>query len=183
MIPSPATYKKVAFEVYNRCPPPKEIEITSPYTCAPAVQLAGTIPRTIDFALSSTPIAGLSHLDRCVHVGYCWIPRASWLTASWTDNQGHQQWNASYRIATDQNPSWPTLEETIKEIWDTTVDLIDSKNAPWRLFIAKNKSMSCQELDGELSEATCKVCRLTEFRLASHINSVAIQHYCHCTRH
>ena len=152
VIPSPATYKKVAFEVYNRCAPPKGLDRTSPYNCAPAVQLAGTIPRTIDFALSSTPTAGLSHLDRCVHVGYCWLPHSSWLSASWTDNQGRQQWNACYRIATDQNQSWPTFQETIKEIWDTTVDLIDSKNALWRIFIAKSKSMSQQELDGKLSE-------------------------------
>ena len=152
VIPSPVTYKNVAFEVYNRCAPPKELDVTSPYTYAPAVQLAATIPRKIEFALSSTPIAGLSHLDRCVHVGYCWVPGASWLSASWTDNQGHQQWNACYRIATDQDQGWPTFEETIKEIWDTTVDLIDSKNAPWRIFIAKDKSMSQQELDSELSE-------------------------------
>ncbi|KAL8787851.1 MAG: hypothetical protein Q9195_007591 [Heterodermia aff. obscurata] len=161
VIPSPATYKKVAFEVYNRCAPPQELDLTSPYTCAPAVQLAGTIPRSIDFALSSTPIAGLSHLDRCVHVGYCWLPHASWLSASWTDNQGHQQWNACYRIATDQNQSWPTLEETIKEMWDTTIDLIGPKNAPWRIFIAKSKSMSRQELDCWLSISSQSSCNTT----------------------
>ena len=183
VIPPPATYKKVAFEVYNRCAPPKELDITSPYTCAPAVRLASTIPRTIDFALSSRPIGGLSHVDRCVHVGYCWLPQTPWLSASWTDNQGQQQWNACYRIATERNQSWPTFQDTIKEIWDTTVDLIDSKNAPWRVFIAKSTPMSRQELDSKLFGGIQEACRLTvESRVAFNLVSIIMQHKRHYPR-
>lgn len=173
IIPSPATYQKVAFEVYSRCAPCKDIE-SAPYACAPAVQLAGKIPRTIDFSLTSTPTANLSHVQRCVHVAYHWNPLAQWLSASWTDNQGCQQWNACYRIASDRTQSWPTFEEAAKEIWDTTTDMIDQKSVSRRVFIVKGSSMSRRELNGKCSRPECQAMELTSSSVALHSISTII---------
>ena len=147
VITGPAAYKKVAFEVYNRCAPLEDIDDLSPFSCAPAVQLARTIARTINLQLTSTPVAGLPHSDRCIHVGYYWDLDAQWLSASWTDSQGNLQWNACYCIATNKSQNWPTLQEAAKEVWDTTMDLINSNIVPWRVFIAKASRMSRQESD------------------------------------
>ena len=150
VIPGPAAYRRVAFQVYNRCAPLQNISDVSPFSCAPSIQLARTIPRAINLQLTSTPVAGLPHLDRCIHVGYCWVPGAHWLSVSWTDNQGSLQWSACYCVAITESRSWPTLQETAKEIWDTTMDLINTSGVPWRVYIAKAGWMSRQESSGKL---------------------------------
>lgn len=153
VIPGPGAYKKVAFQVYSRCAPLQDLGDVSPFSCAPAIQLARTIPRAINLQLTSTPVAGLPHLDRCIHVGYCWHPHANWLSVSWTDNQGSLQWSACYCVATTESRTWPTLQGASKEIWDTTMDLINTVSVPWRIYIAKIGRMSRQELDGKLLNA------------------------------
>ena len=183
IVPSPGTYKKVAFEVYSRCAPSKDIQ-SAPYACAPAVQLAGKIPRTIDFSLTSTPTANLSHAQRCIHVAYYWNPHAQWLSASWTDNLGCQQWNACYRIATDRTQSWPTFEEAAKEIWDTTTDIIDSKTLFRRVFLVKGSSMSRHELNSKRSRLTRQAIKLISSSMAlRNISTIAIQDQCHSARY
>ena len=179
VIPSPGTYKKVAFEVYSRCAPCKDIE-SAPYACAPAVRLAGKIPRTIDFNLNLTPTANLSHAQRCIHVAYYWNPDAQWLSASWTDTLGCQQWNACYRIATDRTQSWPTFGEAAKEIWDTTTDMIDSKTLSRRVLLVKGSSMSQHEMNGKRSRLEYQAIELTSSSMALRSNSTdGIQNQCH----
>ena len=149
VVPSLATFRETAFEIYNKCAPHRAQCLTSAHDCAPAVQLAAPIPRAIDFSLASTPIMGLSRMDRRSHVGYYWDPHRQWLSASWTDNQGFQQWNACYRIKLDRKERWPSVHEVIKEIWDTTMDLIDSNSAPWQIFVAKGGVIHRWERDGK----------------------------------
>ena len=148
VIPEPSAYRKAAFEIYSRCAPLRNHDEVSPFFCAPAILLARTIPRTINLQFTTTPVAGLPHSDRCIHVGYCWNPHTQWLSASWTDAQGSLQWSACYCVATTQTPRWPTLQEVAREVWDTTMDLINSNSVPWKVYIAKGSRMSKQELDG-----------------------------------
>ena len=166
VIPEPAAYRRVAFEVYNRCAPLKNSDEVSPFFGAPAVLLARTIPRTINLQFTTTPVAGLPLSDRCIHVGYCWNPRTQWLSASWTDTQGSLQWSACYCVATTQNSRWPTLHEVAREVWDTTMDMINSNGVPWKVYIAKMSRMSKQELDGEYSKACVLAVVLTRYSLA-----------------
>ena len=150
VIPAPSAYKQVAFEIYSRCAPRKDLAKLSPFYCAPAIHLARPIPRAINFTLASTPITGLSQADRCIHVGYCWDPDATWLSTSWTDNTGSLQWNACYRLTVSGSQTWPSFEEVANEIWDTTLTMLNPKNMPWRCIIAKGGSMSQMEASGRI---------------------------------
>lgn len=57
----------------------------------------------------------------------------------------------------DRTQSWPTFEEAAKELWDITMDIIDSKSAPSRVFIAKSSTMSRQEMDGKCVRVQCEL--------------------------
>ena len=179
VIPEPAAYRKVALEVYSRCAPLINSDEVSPFFSAPAVLLARTIPRTINLQFTTTPVAGLPHSDRCIHVGYCWNPRSKWLSASWTDSQGSLQWSACYCVATTQNPRWPTLQEVAREVWDTTMDMINSNSVPWKVFIAKASRMGKQELDGEYLKACVLAAVLTKHSLAFTGHGNGTWRFCH----
>lgn len=182
IIPTPAAYNKIAFEVYSRCAPFVNSDEVSPFFCAPAVLLARTIPRTINLQFTTTPVAGLPHSDRCIHIGYCWDANTQWLSASWTDSQGSLQWSACYCVATTQSLPWPTLQEVAREVWETTMDMINSNSVPWKVYIAKASRMSKQELDGEYPKACVLAEVLTGYSLAftGHGNGTwRLRHHCH----
>ncbi|MCJ1470627.1 mediator of RNA polymerase II transcription subunit 13 [Pseudocyphellaria aurata] len=151
VLPSPADYKRLAFEVYDRCGPSVEPE-RSRFSCAPSVRLARAMPKTINLKLSPETSAGLLSSDMCFHLAYSWDPTQRWLTSSWTDNQGDLQWNAPYFLGVEKSDDpWPTLLNIAKEMLDTTLEMLDQQNSTWRLFIVKDSPIHKRELEIWLS--------------------------------
>lgn len=161
VLPSPAAYKRLAFEVYDRCRPSVELG-HSRFFWAPSVRLARTMPRTINLKLSPEPSAGLLSSDMCFHLAYSWDPMQRWLTSSWTDNQGDLQWNAPYFFGVEKNDDpWPTLLNIAKEMWDTTLEMLHQQSTTWRLFIVKDRPIHKRELESECTQISSFFKRLT----------------------
>lgn len=154
---SPASYRKIAFEVYDRCGPNSDSEQNESYRffCAPSIRLARPIPRSINIKLLPTPTAGLLQSDMSLHLAYAWSPELQWLIASWTDNQGDLQWCAPYYLGKpgDEEP-WSILNSVVNEIWDTTLGMLNPINSSWRLFVAKDSPMHDKELEGNPENIT-----------------------------
>ena len=157
VLPPPIFYKRLAFEVYDRCPPDRHVGPSrlSSFSFAPSIHLTKTLPKTINFKLSADAPVGLLKSDCCFHLAYSWIATQQWLIASWTDNQGELQWNAPYCLAVSKNEElWPALHEIFKEIWDTTLEILHPKTSVWRLFILKTGQLYQKELDCRLALST-----------------------------
>lgn len=152
-LPSPEAYRRLALEVYNRCGPDPCSDTVENlrFSCAPSIQLARPIPKSISLKLSPEPSVGFLQADMFFHVAYSWHPGQQWLTASWTDNQGELQWNAPYCVGAIENENpWPILSAVFTEIWETTLELFGHSDSPWRLFIVKDSPMHEKELEGEI---------------------------------
>ncbi|KAF2239763.1 hypothetical protein EV356DRAFT_514040 [Viridothelium virens] len=96
-----------------------------------AVQLAATLPKSIQFKLNADPPADLLEENSFFHLAYSRSPSDQWLTASWTDNIGQHQATATYGLYGRK------FEEVAREIWDTTIGILKGKNISWRFIVAK----------------------------------------------
>ena len=152
ILPRPHLYKSLAFEVYDKCAPGPQLQSTelAQYSCVSAVHLAKPIPRHINFKLTSKPTDGSPLSDRCIHVAYRFSSCSRWLTASWVDNHGCLQWNASYHLAAGDEELWPRIPEVAADIWETTLEMARLLSTPYRLFIVKIGPMSKDESDSTL---------------------------------
>lgn len=166
VLPSPADYKRLAFEVYDRCGPSVD-QGRSRFFCAPSVRLARAMPKTVNLKLSPEPSGGLLSSDMCFHLAYSWDPVQRWLTSSWTDNQGDLQWNAPYLLCVEKNEDpWPALLNIAKEMWDTTLELLHQQSTTWRLFIVKDSPLHKRELESECSQTNFFFMHLTNSSVA-----------------
>lgn len=147
-MPSPSDYRRLAFEVYDRCGPNDNAEHkqTLPYVCAPSIRLAKAIPKTIDFRLTPENSALSLQSDNCLHIAYAWSPGEDWLTASWTDNLGVLSWIACYCLGKGKDNPWPMISDIVSEIWETTLDMLQPRGRPWHLFIGKSSAVLKKEL-------------------------------------
>ncbi|KAL8840392.1 MAG: hypothetical protein Q9176_003885 [Flavoplaca citrina] len=148
-IPPPKAYTKLAFEVYSRCKsgPSSDGTMPGPFTSGSAIRLAKLIPKTVSFQLSSQPMGSLLSPDTCLHLAYSWDIDQQWLSCAWMDNLGATQWNAVYCLG-DPNPDyWAAFAETVKEVLDTTRQLLQLTSMPWRLYVVKDTYFHCRELD------------------------------------
>ena len=154
-LPSPADYKRLSFEVYDRCGPSEKAQTGhSGFFCAPSIRLARMMPKTINLKLSREPSVGILSSDMCFHLAYSWDPTQHWLTASWTDNQGDLQWNAPYCLggAEDKGEDpWPVFSAIVREMWETTLEMLSPQNSSWKLFVVKDSPMLKRELEIWLS--------------------------------
>ena len=152
-MPSPTDYRRLAFEVYDRCGPNQEDSHRKrpQYLSVPAVRLAKPIPRTIDLRLTPESYTPRLQFDNCIHIAYVWNPGDHWLTASWTDNQGILSWNACYCFGEEEESPWNSFADIIKEVWDTTLEMTKLGYPPWQLFVCKQSPADRRELDGRHS--------------------------------
>ena len=152
-MPSPTDYRRLAFEVYDRCGPNQEDSHRKhpQYLSVPAIRLAKPIPKTIDLRLTPESYTPRLQFDNCIHIAYVWNPGDHWLTASWTDNQGILSWNACYCFGEEEESPWHSFADIIKEIWDTTLEMMNLGYPRWRLFICKQFPADRRELDGRHS--------------------------------
>jgi hypothetical protein len=147
-MPSPSDYRKLAFEVYDRCGPSDNCQQRqiSPYVSAPLIRLAKVVPKSIDFRLTPTNSALSLQSDNCLHIAYAWRPGEDWLTASWTDNLGLLSWNSCYCLEGNMENPWPMISDIVNEIWETTLDMLQPRGGPWHLFICKSGAVLMKEL-------------------------------------
>lgn len=149
VVPSPAEYRRLAFEIYNQCASSESGQNRkSDFISAPAVCLAKAIPKTIDFKLVSESWAPLMQSDSCVHVSYAWDTTSEWLAAIWTDNLGVLSWRACYCLWKNEDKPWKPFYEVVKEVLETSFGMFQPPNAPWRLVVCKDRPMLKHENDG-----------------------------------
>ncbi|KAI9666874.1 MAG: mediator of RNA polymerase II transcription subunit 13 [Alyxoria varia] len=133
---------RIALNVYDTCRVNERsvVPVDVPVPTGSAFELAEPPPTRIPFELNQKPPGNLFLQNSCLHVAYCVSSDGQWITASWSDNFGKYQHLASYR-AEDHH-----YEDVLKEMWETTTEIVKARNVRWRLFIAKcSRSMSCME--------------------------------------
>ncbi|KAF2870294.1 mediator complex subunit 13 C-terminal-domain-containing protein [Massariosphaeria phaeospora] len=145
------TYSLLAREVYDRCPPSAPSEDKTPLGIfsAPSFQLEEGFPKGIPFKLSPEPPQDLLRENSYMHVGYAVSLDGTWITAAWTDTWGKSQAVVSYSLGTR------AFAEIAKEIWQTTVEILQARRVFWRVCIAKAGVMDKEELDTWVYLASC----------------------------
>ncbi|KAF2837439.1 hypothetical protein M501DRAFT_166343 [Patellaria atrata CBS 101060] len=135
-------------EIYDRCPPSSAVEDASALSIysAPSIRLEKSIPRMVPFKLASEPPPDLLHEGSRLHVGYACSFDGSWVTAAWSDDSGQHQHTASYRF-----PGNRLFIEVAREIWETTVQIIQSRRVTWRVSIASAGVMDKEETSAWVS--------------------------------
>jgi mediator of RNA polymerase II transcription subunit 13 len=141
VIPSPSDLMGLCVETYDRC------TLFNGPMPAPAIRLEQSLPRGIDFKLTSSPSASLIQENSCIHVAYAQSVDNRWVTAAWTDDRGNQQATASYCLARRGHSFSRTPDEIAHEIWETTLDLIASCKVHWRILITKCSPMDQREIE------------------------------------
>ncbi|KAH6647486.1 mediator complex subunit 13 C-terminal-domain-containing protein [Truncatella angustata] len=150
--PTPVDYAKLAVETYDRC------TLFGGPMPAPAIVLEQTIPRMIDFKLSTAPSASLLHENTCLHIAYAQSVDDRWITAAWTDNRGSQQITASYCLGRKGKAICTPFSDVAQEIWATTLEMINTWKVHWRVIITKCGIMEPVEVElwSSLAQAESK---------------------------
>ncbi|KAL9024501.1 MAG: hypothetical protein Q9196_006471, partial [Gyalolechia fulgens] len=148
-IPPPKAYTELAFEVYSRCgPAPQESRtMQSPFASTSAIRLARPIPKTINFRLTPQPPDVELSADSCIHLAYSWNSESQWLACAWSDNLGVVQWSTVYCLQDPDPDFWAAFSETVKEVLDTTKDMLQPNSRPWKLYVVKDSAVQRQELE------------------------------------
>ncbi|KAF2799159.1 hypothetical protein K505DRAFT_371161 [Melanomma pulvis-pyrius CBS 109.77] len=144
-------YGNLAREVYDRCPPSLPSEDKTPLSiyAAPSFQLEEAMPRAIPFKLNAEPPQDLLRENSYMHLGYAISLDGTWVTAAWTDSYGKSQAVVSYNLGTR------IFYEIAKEIWQTTVEILQARRVTWRVCIARAGVMDREELETWISLASC----------------------------
>ena len=144
-----SVYATLAREVYDRCPPSAPCEDKTPLSiyAAPSFQLEESLPRNIHFKLHSDPPQDLIRENSYMHLGYAISSDGAWITAAWTDSCGKSRAMVSYNLGTR------AFSEIAKEIWATTIEIIQARRVHWRVCIAKAGVLDKEEFDAWVSLA------------------------------
>jgi len=151
VILDPSTYFNLAREVYDRCPPsaPSGDKTSLSIYSAPAFHLEETLPRNIPFKLMSEPAQDLLRENTYMHLGYAISLDGTWVTAAWTDSCGKSQAVVSYHLGTRM------FREIAKEIWQNTIEILQSRRVNWRVCIAKAGVLEREELESWVFLISC----------------------------
>jgi mediator of RNA polymerase II transcription subunit 13 len=146
-----ATYVSLAREVYDRCPPSVASTDKTPLSIykAPAFQLEESLPRNVQFKLLSEPPQDLLRENSYMHIAYAISLDGNWLTAAWSDSCGKSQAVVSYHLGTR------IFGEIAKEIWQTTIEILQARRVQWRVCIAKSGPLDREELETWVLLITC----------------------------
>lgn len=151
VILSSSTYINLAREVYSRSPPStlNEDKTPLPIASAPAFQLEELIPRTVPFKLQSEPPQDLLRENSYMHLAYAISLDGTWLAAAWTDSCGKNQATSIYHLGTRP------FNEVAKEIWVTTISILQARKVHWRVCITRAGVMDREELETWVYLVTC----------------------------
>ena len=143
VILSSNTYINLAREVYSRSPPSNDNEDKTPLPIAfaPAFQLEEPFPRNVPFKLQSEPPQDLLRENSYMHLAYAISLDGTWLTAAWTDSCGKSQATSTYHLGTRP------FNELAKEIWATTISILQARKVHWRVCVARSGVMDREELE------------------------------------
>ncbi|KAF1912100.1 mediator complex subunit 13 C-terminal-domain-containing protein [Ampelomyces quisqualis] len=146
-----STFVNLAREVYDRCPPSATSTDKTPLSIykAPAFHLEESLPRNIQFKLISEPPQDLLRENSYMHLAYAISLDGSWVTAAWTDSSGKSQAVVSYHLGTR------VFGDIAKEIWQTTIELLQSRRVQWRVCIVKAGTLDREELETWVLLITC----------------------------
>ena len=146
-----SVYANLAREVYDRCPPstPSEDRLPLNIYSAPSFQLDEPIPRNIQFKLIAEAPQDLMRENSYMHLGYAISLDGMWVTAAWSDTCGKSQTMVSYNLG--QRP----FSEIAKEIWQTTIEIMQVRRVTWRVCIAKAGIMEREELEAWVFLVQC----------------------------
>ncbi|KAH6206852.1 mediator of RNA polymerase II transcription subunit 13 [Parastagonospora nodorum] len=146
-----ATYVSLAREVYDRCPPSVASTDKTPLSIykAPAFQLEESLPRNVQFKLLSEPPQDLLRENSYMHIAYAISLDGNWLTAAWSDSCGKSQAVVSYHLGTR------VFGDIAKEIWQTTIEILQARRVQWRVCIAKSGPLDREELETWVLLITC----------------------------
>ncbi|OCK76217.1 hypothetical protein K432DRAFT_336116 [Lepidopterella palustris CBS 459.81] len=146
----PTTLISLAREVYDRCPPNNPSEDKTPLSIysAPSIQLEETLPRIIHFKLTAELPHDILHENSYIHLGYAISLDNVWITAAWTDSCGKSQAVVSYCVGER------AFVDIAREIWQTTIDILQSRRVTWRICIAKAGIMEREEVEAWMSLAS-----------------------------
>ena len=144
-IPLPKAYASLARNIYDRCPADS---VPTPYASASLVQLAETIPKTLDFRLSANPVSSIAQNNTVLHIAYSWSSSSQWLCTSVTDKLGTLQWNASYCFGATILTPWPLFREIAKEIWEGSLEMVDGRDNKRKMYVVKDEPMAQEEMEG-----------------------------------
>ena len=150
-VPTSLDYKKLAFELYDRCAPVSSqgTDHIPPYMSASAIHICRPIPSSLNFKLGADSIGILPVDGDCIHLAYAWQEGHRWLTASWTDNFGTRHWNAAYWLQ-QEGSLVKIISSAIIEMWTTTLEILRPLRPPFRLWVAKEGPFSPEERTGKL---------------------------------
>ncbi len=149
IVPEPGLMQRLAREVYDRCPPalPNDDNSKLKIYSGASIQLEESIPKSITFKLASEPPSDLLHEPSHIHVGYA--RAGNWVTAAWTDSTGRYQATASYCIIGHR-----TFWEVAREIWQSTLEIMQARKVTWRVAIARAGIPEREETEAWSSLAT-----------------------------
>ena len=139
---------RLAGEVYDRCRHVEPVESTTglDILCAPLFQLAEPLPKSIPFRLSLDPPSDLLNENAYMHVAYAKSADSRWVTAAWTDNSGKRQAHATYSLEGDRS-----FSDIAKELWQTTLEIVQRRKVTWKVIIVAIRDMKQEEMDGQLA--------------------------------
>lgn len=151
-VPTPLQFFKLALEVYERCAltttnAGDQVSFSRP---SPAVLLAQSIPSRINFKLSSEPPQSLLDETCCLHIAYSCSVDDRWVSVAWSDSRGDLQTCTSFCLSRTEAPAYRRpFSEVAREVWETSVGMIQFKRVAWRFVLARVGVMNPEEIEGE----------------------------------
>ena len=138
-LPDPQAIALLCREVYGRCLGHLDDTHIGP-TLSNAVELAEDVTKDFAFQLTTITPSNLLQDNSCLHIAYCRSYDDLWITAAWTDNIGSYQHQVSYYVGKSQS-----VANIAREIWESTLEYIGTRNVHWRLFLASAAPMPLAE--------------------------------------
>ena len=147
-IPPPQLFDQIAREIYERCSVQYSEELDSPARFNSSFQLARTVPKSVNFGLTSDLPKTLIGDDSSYHVAYSWCSDEHWLSVLLIDTQGTLCWKASYCLGIC--PSDLAFQKVARDIWSRILNIVNTRISSPRLVLAKDQAMSSTELQSKL---------------------------------
>ena len=140
-----ADYLKLAVEIYNRCPPVRSEDRVA--ACGSAAVLAESTERKLQFDLAVSAQSPFAKDGRSLHLAYSQSIDGRWITAAWTDPNGHTALTMSYSVRQRGSTVSRPLSEIIHAMWEVSMDLMRTTHSKWRLIVAKAGLISALEFN------------------------------------
>lgn len=135
VIPPQSAYVKLATEVYNRLPP---FDHPGPPAASGSAVVLANSENAIHFHLTPTYGSPLTKDGPFLHLAYSSSSDNRWITAAWTDEHGQIALTMCYCCRIRDSGRRRPRQDVLREIWETSQDLMRKVRGPWRLAVVKN---------------------------------------------